>query len=231
MSRGLNFEGPFMRALDIIANLLVLNFLALICSLPVFTFGASYTALHKQLYRMRTDEDGYIVRDFFKEFKNNFKQSTAVWLVILAIGLVLGIDIFIFMEKGLEFAAYYKIAIYALCFTLCLCVVYVFPILARYETTGKNAIKNALAMAFYAFFKSILMVAVTIAPWVAAVFIPNFLLIDLLFGISLPAYICVFLYNKTFKAFEEKQEEALKEEHDEEIESDDIKNEKENELK
>ena len=75
------------------------------------------------------------------------------------------------------------------------------------------------------------MVAVTIAPWVAAVFIPNFLLIDLLFGISLPAYICVFLYNKTFKAFEEKQEEALKEEHDEEIESDDIKNEKENELK
>jgi uncharacterized membrane protein len=63
-------------------------------------------------------------------------------------------------------------------------------------------------MAFFAFFKSILMVAVTIAPWVAAVFIPNFILIDLLFGFALPAYICVFLYAKTFWSFETKQEET-----------------------
>jgi uncharacterized membrane protein YesL len=212
MSGGLNFESPFMRALDIIANLLVLNILTVICSLPVFTFGAAYTALHKQLYRMRTNEEGYVVRDYFREFKSSFKQATKVWLGILAIGLVLGIDVYIFMEKGLEFAVYYKIFIYALVFTLCLCTVYVFPIIARYETTGKNAVKNALAMAFYSFFKSILMVAVTVAPWVLAMFVANFVLIDLLFGISLPAYVCVFLYNKTFQAFEEKQEEAQQEE-------------------
>jgi uncharacterized membrane protein YesL len=174
------FESPFMRALDIIASLLVLNFLTVICSLPVFTFGAAYTALHRQLYKLRSNEDGYLVRDYFHEFKRNFKQATKVWLV----------------------------AVYALCFTLCLCTVYVFPILARYETTCRNALKNALAMAFFAFFKSILMVAVTIAPWVAAVFIPNFILIDLLFGFALPAYICVFLYAKTFQSFETKQEET-----------------------
>lgn len=228
MSKGLNFESPFMRALEIIANLLVLNFLVVICSLPVFTFGAAYTALHRQLYKMRKNEDGYVVRDFFKEFKNSFKKATAVWLVLFAVGLVLGIDVYIFMEKGLEFASYYKFAIYALCFTFCLCAVYVFPIIARYETTVKNAVKNALAMAFYGFFKSILMVAVTIAPWVAAMYIPNFLLIDFLFGISLPAYVCVFLYSKTFAAFEQKQEEAMLEAQNEENESNDTKNEKEN---
>lgn len=202
------FESPFMRALDIIASLLVLNFLTVICSLPVFTFGAAYTALHRQLYKLRSNEDGYLVRDYFHEFKRNFKQATKVWLVLLAIGAVLGVDIYIFMEKGLEFASCYKLAVYALCFTLCLSTVYVFPILARYETTCRNALKNALAMAFFAFFKSILMVAVTIAPWVAAVFIPNFILIDLLFGFALPAYICVFLYAKTFQSFETKQEET-----------------------
>jgi uncharacterized membrane protein YesL len=208
------FESPFMRALDIIANLLILNFLTVICSLPVFTFGAAYTALHRQLYRLRTNEEGYIVRDYFREFKRNFKQATAVWLVLLAIGLVLGIDIYIFTEKGLEFASVYKLAIYALCFTLCLCIVYVFPILARYETTAKNAVKNALAMAFFAFFRSVLMVAVTVAPWAAAVFVSNFILIDLLFGISLPAYVCVFLYAKTFRSFEENQENAAKEQEE-----------------
>lgn len=225
MSKGLNFESPFMRALDIIANLLVLNVLTVICSLPIFTIGAAYTAMHKQLFKMRTNDEGYIVKDFFKEFGRNFKQATIVWLGILLVGGILGIDIYIFMEKGLEFAAYYKLAIYALFFTLCLCVVYVFPIISRYETTIKRALKNALAMAFYAFFKSILMVAVTIAPWVAAFFVPNFILVDFLFGFSLPAYVCVFLYNKTFADFEEKQSEAQREQEEQESE---ITEEKEN---
>ena len=123
MSKGLNFESPFMRALDIIANLLVLNVLTVICSLPIFTIGAAYTAMHKQLFKMRTNDEGYIVKDFFKEFGKNFKQATIIWLGILLVGGILGIDIYIFMEKGLEFAAYYKLAIYALFFTLCLCVV------------------------------------------------------------------------------------------------------------
>ncbi len=219
MSKGLNFESPFMRALDIIANLLVLNVLAVFCSIPIVTFGASYAAMHKQLYRMRTNEEGYIVKDFFKEFGKNFKQATVIWLGILLVGGILGIDIYIFMEKGLEFASYYKLAIYALFFTLCLCAVYVFPIISRYETTTKRALKNALAMAFYAFFKSILMVAVTLAPWVAAYYIPNFILVDLLFGLSLPAYVCVFLYSRTFADFEDKQTEALREQEESEPEN------------
>ncbi len=225
MSKGLNFESPFMRALDIIANLLVLNVLAVICSIPIVTIGASYTAMHKQLYRMKTDEDGYIVKDFFKEFGKNFKQATIIWLGILLVGGILGVDIYIFMEKGLEFAAYYKLAIYALFFTLCLCAVYVFPIISRYETTIKSALKNALAMAFYAFFKSILMVAVTVAPWVAAYFIPNFIMVDLLFGLSLPAYVCVFFYSRTFAEFEDKQSEALSEQEEQESEITDQKGE------
>lgn len=231
MSKGLNFESPFMRALDLIANLLVLNILAVICSIPIFTFGASYTALHKQLYKMRTDEEGYLVRDFFKEFASNFKQATLVWMGFLIVGGVLGIDVYIFMEKGLEFSNYYKLAIYALFFTIALCMVYVFPIIARYETTSKNAIKNALAMSFYAFFKSILMVAVTVAPWVVAVFVPNFVLIDLLFGVSLPAYVCVFLYNKTFADFEQKQEDAKAEMQLGEVGLNQINSEEENDVK
>lgn len=219
MSKGLNFESPFFRALDIIANLLVLNILAVICSVPIFTAGAAYTAMCKQIYKMKTDEDGYIVRDFFREFRVNFKQATKIWLVMLLVGGALAADIYIFMEKGFEFAAYYKLGIYALFFTLILSAIYIFPIIARYETTIKNAFKNALAMAFYAFFKSIFMVAVTVAPWVAAYFIPNVILIDLLFGLSLPAYVCAFFYSKTFADFEDRQEQAKKEKEEDEAEN------------
>lgn len=210
-NRGMDMDGPFFRGLEIIANLMVLNFLVIICSVPVFTAGAAFTALHKQLYRMRTNEEGYIVRGFFKEFKASFKQSTQIWLGILAVGAILGLDVYIFMEKGLEFEKYYKIGIYAIIFTAAITVLYVFPIIARYETTNKNVIKNAMAMAFAGFFKSIIMLAVTVAPWVAACFVANFVLLDMLFGISIPAYICVFLYHGTFKYFEKKQAEAQEE--------------------
>ena len=38
--------------------------------------------------------DGYTIRSFFKSFKDNFKQATAIWLIFLAVGLILGFDLY-----------------------------------------------------------------------------------------------------------------------------------------
>lgn len=32
------------------------------------------------------NEEGYIVKGFFKAFKENFKKSTIIWLILLVIG-------------------------------------------------------------------------------------------------------------------------------------------------
>ena len=60
-----------------------LNFLWLLCSLPIVTIGASTTAVYYTAMRMARDDEGYIARDFFHSFKENFLQATGVWLIVL----------------------------------------------------------------------------------------------------------------------------------------------------
>lgn len=210
----LDIDGPFMRFLDRIINLLWLNILFIVFSLPIFTIGASYTAMHYVIFRMMHNEEGYIHADFLKSFKLNFKQATKIWLPMLLMGIVMGVDVYLFYAGKADVSGNFKMLIYFLCFVWMLGLVYIFPVLARYENTLKYTLKNAFMLAVYGFLKSILMVALVIAPWVAAVFVPNFILVCLLYGFTAPGYICALLYEDGFRRFEKAQEEALEAENE-----------------
>jgi hypothetical protein len=94
---------------------------------------------------MSKNEDGYVVREFFKDFASNFKVATPTWLIMLAVGAFLGFDLYIFSE-GVSFPAAFKWAIIAIAVIYLFGLVYIFPVLARYETTPIRAIKTAYAM-------------------------------------------------------------------------------------
>jgi len=78
--------------MDKIGDLVILNFLWLVCCLPVITIGASATALCAVAMQMSAGEDPVIVRTFFKAFKENFKQSTGTFLLFLISGALLLVD-------------------------------------------------------------------------------------------------------------------------------------------
>ena len=48
--------------------------------------------------KMARNDDGYTIRSFFKSFKENFKQSTIIWLLLLLAGIILGIDLWFFAK-------------------------------------------------------------------------------------------------------------------------------------
>lgn len=62
-----------MRILTRIFDLIILNLLFIICSLPVITIGTSLSALYSVTLKMVRNEEGYIVRGFFKAYKENLK--------------------------------------------------------------------------------------------------------------------------------------------------------------
>ena len=64
---------PFIRFLNRMADLLIINLLTLLMCVPVITAGASLTAMHYVLLKIVRDEEGYIVRSFFRSFKLNFQ--------------------------------------------------------------------------------------------------------------------------------------------------------------
>ena len=90
-------------------KLLVVNALWVICSLPIFTIGASSCAACYVCLKLLNEEDGNVVSWFFKSFKENFKQGTIIWLfsapafyaVTLCWGLLTGDDAEFFWKNGM----------------------------------------------------------------------------------------------------------------------------------
>lgn len=208
MGKFLDMDSPVMRILNRVADLLILNFLMIICCIPVITVGAAYTAMHYVLLKMVRDEEGYLVRGFFKSFAANFKQATVIWLImLLIIGVYIG-DGLIFQYSSIQFPKPLMIAVVAIAILLLMTALYVFPLQARFENTVKNTLKNAMILAFANLPKTILMVVLYALPLVIAYFSSYALIFVIMFGISAPAYGAALLYSGIFKKFEPEKEDV-----------------------
>lgn len=212
MGRFFDIDSPLMRFLTRVADLMILNILMIVCCIPIVTMGAGFTGLHYVLLRIVRNEEGYIARGFFKSFKENFKQATVIWLIMLVFILIFAGDILIFNYSSIEFPRALMIVLLALFVTVYMVMCYVFPVLSRFDNTVFNTMKNALFMGILNFPKSILMMVLYAVPIVVLYFFPMAAPLVLLFGFSAPAYVSAMLYSGTFKKFEPAQEIASDEE-------------------
>ncbi len=206
MGRLFDIDSPAMRFLSRVADLMILNLLMTLSFIPILTAGAGFTGMHYVLLRMVRNEEGYIARGFWKSFKENFKQATVIWLIVLAfIGVFLG-DWLIFNFSALQFPKALMVALLALFLVVCMVLCYVFPVLSRFDNTVFHTLKNALFMAILSMPKTVLMMALYAIPAAALFFIPQAFPFVLLFGFSAPAYFSAMLYSGTFKRFEPEEE-------------------------
>lgn len=206
MGKFFDIDSPFIQFLNRVADLMILNFLVIICSLPIFTVGASYTAMHYVLLKMVRKEEGYLLRGFFKSFKQNFKQATLIWLGMLVLIAFLGVDFWIFRYSEMEFSKIFMIVFLALALVFVFTAVYVFPVLARFDNSIKNILKNSVSLAILNPPKTILMTAAYVLPLVLMYFSNFAWIFVFLFGISLPAYASAFVYSGIFKKFEPEEQ-------------------------
>lgn len=205
-----NFDGPVMSFLNKVADLIWLNVLALICCIPVVTAGASLTALHYMTIKMVKKEEGYIARGFFKSFRQNFKQATIIWMLVLAAWLIVTGDLYILSRLQAGFSKALSIVIMAVGLVLAFTCTYVFPVLSRFENTIKNTVKNAFLMSILNFPKTILMIGIYMVPTLIVLFVPSAIPAVFMLGLSGPAYVASILFTGIFKKFEP-EEEALPE--------------------
>ena len=202
MSKIFDLDSPFMRVLNRVADLMILNFLMIICCIPIITIGAACTGMHYVLLKIVRGEEGYLVRGFFKSFKQNFRQATILWLIMLLVIAVYIGDFLIFTYSGVKFPTILVIAILGLALVLLMVAVYVFPVLSRFDNTVKNTIKNAFCMAVLNLPKTIMMVVLMALPTVIWYFWSYVGIFVIIFGISAPAYASACLYSGIFKKFE-----------------------------
>lgn len=202
MGRIFDLDSPVSRFLSRMADLIWLNILTIICCIPIVTIGASLTALNYVALKMVRNEDGYIRESFFKSFKQNFKQATIIWLIILGVLILLICDFYIIRIAPALFPSWIKVVLFAVTMVLLIAIMHVFPVLAKFENSIKNTFKNSLLMGILSLPKTILMIICWIIPVVIALLFYQIFPLVLALGMSLPAYMCAQLYNKTFKRFE-----------------------------
>lgn len=207
MGKILDMDSPFIRVLNRVADLMILNFLMIICCIPIITVGAAFTGMHYVLLKIVRGEEGYLIRGFFKSFKANFKQATLIWLLMLFVVAVYVGDCLIFNYSALEFPKALVIAVVAVALLLLMMAVYVFPLQARFENSIKNTLKNALILAFVNLPKTILMMVCYAIPLVIGCLSDYALIFVFMFGISAPAYASACLYSGIFKKLEPESEE------------------------
>lgn len=199
MRRLFDMENPFMRAMATACDLLVLNLLALLCSLPAFTAGAAVTALNDVAIHIVRQEDTGIVKPFFRSFAGNFKKGTLLWLLLLVAAALLTLD----YMAAMAYIPVLRVGITAIAVLVLAVSQYAFALLARYENTLRGTLKNAATLMVSYFPRTLGMVTASVGFWVLAF---RFYRIGapllMLFGLSLPCYICALLLDGVFADLE-----------------------------
>ena len=91
----MNPDGRVMSFLARLGDMFILNILYVVCCIPIITIGAATTALYYNTLKMAENRESYVWKEFLRTFKENFKQATVIWMIILVIGAVLVADFFV----------------------------------------------------------------------------------------------------------------------------------------
>lgn len=202
-----SIDGKFFGILSHLGDLVILNILFLVCCIPVFTIGASVSAMYTITKKMAADEEGYIFKGFFKAFKENFRQSTVIWVILLVCAMIISVDLYIcsnFMKEGLAqtFAKGFMLLALLLVFFMML---YALTLQCTFENTVKNTLKNAFLLSLGHALWSVLMVTLALSPFIALLYFGEYfgmeLLAMLLIWFSGMAYINSFILNRIYKKY------------------------------
>lgn len=193
MKKFLFGDTPLGRFLNCGVNLVILNILWFVCSLPIVTIGASTTALYYSVSALSRGEE-QMTKTFFKGFKMNFRQSTVLWVITVLIGFLLywGIYIVSFWENGRS-AALMVLAFPCLLFLMI--ISYAFPLLAEFETTMPKLFSNAVLLSLGHFPRSILITAINLLPFIILYFMPSWVICAVFIWLPIGFALCArFVY-------------------------------------
>ena len=207
-----NPDSPLMRTLGRVADLLILNVLVVVCCIPVITAGAAFSAMHYVLLKLVRGEEGYVAKSFFRSFKENFRQATVLWLIVLVFISIFIMDFFILRYSGITFPAVLVYSLLFLIFVGMMIVIYIFALQSHFVNTVRGTLRNAVFMMIAHLPRSIGMLCLTLMPVLLLYLVEQIMPLVLMLGITLPAYGCAFIYDPVFRKYEELAEKEMPEE-------------------
>lgn len=197
-----NPDSPFFEFMNSLAAFIGLNVLFLITCLPVVTIGPALCALYTVTLKEARKESGYIFSTYLKAFRRNFPQSAAAFLIQLVLALIFGFSAVFWGEQNTVFGNLCLFLMTLLLVVLSLSFLYTFPLLARFQNSLKQTLKNSIAIAIGNPKITLGLLAICAIFILACIAIPQAKVFMLLLGFSFWAYCNSLLLTHIFSSYE-----------------------------
>ena len=208
MDRFFDANNPVMRFLARIVDLAVLNLMTLACMIPIVTAGAAITAMNNVLIHLVRKDETYVWKMFIKSFRQNLKQGIGLGLLFTAIFAVAGLELMMLHSIDAKSSTMFMIIITVIGICVFGVGIYTFALLSRFENTVRGTLVNAATLALGHILRTLGMLAIC-AAWAAFLwFAHGITLLVLLYGLTIPGYLCVMIYNPIFETMESNEETA-----------------------
>lgn len=195
--------------LTVAGDLIALNFLWLVCSIPLVTIGPATCALYDVTLKLAEDPEGSVLKRFFKAFKENFAQSLIVGVFSIFAVITIYADITYALSVPGTVQKVFIIVSILLSAILLIIVSYGYALIVRYQNTLKEHIANAFKLAFVNPLQTIMIWTILLFPLLMFLFIPPIILVYLgwllIFVFSLPNYLSSKILVKVFNKIENKE--------------------------
>ena len=199
-------DSPLMRTLGKIGDIIGLNLLFVITSIPLFTIGTAISAMYTVTMKIVRGEDPAVIREYFRAYKRNFRPATICWAVLAAVAVLLFVDFRLIgvFEGTVRSAA--RILLGAVLGLWSLMFLYLFPYIARFENTVLQSMKNALMLSVAHLPSTVLMLMISGGLIVATLFTSrSFVIATILWvfvGFAAVAWVQSFLLVRIFSKYE-----------------------------
>jgi len=200
-----NPDNPILNFFSRVFDIIYLNFLCLICCIPIITIGPSFTALYYCMFKILRKRDSSISNMFSHSFKSNLKQGISVTVFFIVITLFLLADFYICNHTDIEHLQQLKLILYIILFIFIGTVSYTFPVLAQFDNTSKNIIRYAFLLAVYNWKYTFIITFLNSFPILLFILNVELFMFTLFgwitFGVSLVALINSTFFLKIFNKF------------------------------
>lgn len=169
-----DYDGPVIQLMNKVADCILLSLLWLVTCIPVVTIGASTTALYYAVNKCIRHSEGGVWKEFRHSFRNNFRQATALWGILIALYSALLACCYcaylMCMEGYLPVEMLYFLLIVVAVVTLW--ANYLFPYLAKFHNSVKQICKNCCYIALMNFPKTLILLVVDVVAILAVLIFP-----------------------------------------------------------
>lgn len=182
-----------------LSDLMILNFLWIIFSLPIITIGASTAALYKMMFEIINNDEGYIIKSFYKAFRENLKKGIFLWISIIAVSFVLIVNL-LFWIRYKNLLGYFSVTCTMfMIFIFLITSSYVFPVLSKSQNGILNTIRDSFILSMKYLPYSLGVITITGLFIIIPVIVPLSILFMIFIGFSFCALFNSYLIRIVLK--------------------------------